>query len=67
MGAITGCELYTGILCYRGPHFLDWKVLHEKGAKSMIAVPMVSSKQVIAVLSLASNVANAFERCSSHV
>lgn len=64
---MNSSDVSNGIVCCRGPHFLDWKVLHEKGAKSMIAVPMVSCKQVIAVLSLASNVVNAFERCPSDV
>lgn len=44
----------------QGPHFLDWKALHEKGANSMVAMPMFSCNQPIAVLCLASSEPNAF-------
>ncbi|GMH44980.1 hypothetical protein BSKO_12937 [Bryopsis sp. KO-2023] len=61
-GVVVSDIVSTGDYAKQGPHFLDWKALHEKGGQSMIAVPMFSNKQVIAVLSLASSVANAFER-----
>eukprot|EP00803_Ostreobium_quekettii_P002073 evm.model.scf_1461EXC.1 EVM.evm.TU.scf_1461EXC.1 scf_1461EXC:11343-17643(-) len=61
-GVVVSDVVSTPDYAERGPHFLDWKALHEKGAKSMVAVPMYSCKQVVAVLCLASSANNAFDR-----
>jgi hypothetical protein len=44
----------TGDFSARGPHFLDWKALAERGCVSMAALPMFSCNRPVAVLCLAS-------------
>jgi len=46
-----------------GPHFSDWRHVREQlGGRSMLAVPMCSHKQVVAVFGMASSVKDAFQR-----
>jgi len=46
-----------------GPHFSDWRHIREQlGGRSMLAVPMCSHKQVVAVCGMASSVTDAFQR-----
>lgn len=52
--------LVTGDYAAQGPHFLDWKSLHEKGCVSMVAIPMFSCNVPVGVLCLASSKHDAF-------
>jgi hypothetical protein len=53
--AVVAAEaVVTGDFAARGPHFLDWKALAERGCVSMAAAPMFSCNQAVGVLCLAS-------------